>query len=120
MAKQKVKNTGVAFEYGERTLIVPSLSVRQMKTLAGKLVEYDNFDIFAKSVDGVVKVDMAKLSARLELLAGIVAEVVRRNYSDFTDEEAMDFVTVGNANQLLSAIIGSDRQSPQVREVGED
>ena len=120
MAKHKVKNSGVAFEYGDRTLIVPPLSVNQMKRFADKLVEHDSIQMFSEGPDGLKRADFSKVAERVGLLTGIVAEAVRRNYPDFTDDEAGEFVTAYNANTLLSVVVGTDRNSPQVREVGED
>jgi hypothetical protein len=111
MAKHRVKHSGVAEEFGDQTIIVPALTTGQMEKYSTLLVEHDAIDITS---------GFSAIAARVKLRARVIAEAVRRNYPEFTDEQAFEFVTGENSDRLLSVVLGMDRQSPRVRETGED
>lgn len=109
--RKTVKYKGVLIDDGD-PIIMPPLSVGQMEQLAGKLQEHDAINITEGGFIGGAK--------RLILRSEIIAEAVRRNYPDFSNEDAKDLVTGENSERLLNIALGTDRTSPKVRTVGEE
>lgn len=109
-AKAIVVHSGVAVEFGDKKLIVPPLTSKQVKSFVPKLMEHD----------AIVVQTYADIYKRMELRREFVKAALQRNYPDIDDDTMEDFVTTDNVNQLLRIVLGMDDSAPKVKTTGEN
>lgn len=114
-AINKVPNRGVAFEKGDDIIVVPALTTGQIRDNAAK------FRLIIKSAEGSLNADEVSdetvdqvLDAKLDL----ILQAVKRNYPQAELTDILEFVTLENVNQMISAILGVSSE-PKVKDVGE-
>jgi hypothetical protein len=97
----RVKHSGVAFEYGDTKLIVPPLSVKQVRGLSDTLKEHDR--MISDTDSGTLT---ERMMATLDHKIRVVTAALSRNYPDITEDEVSEFVTMDNSNDVFYATIG--------------
>lgn len=103
-----VKYRGCAFEWGDRVLIVPPLSTRQMEELADKL------DMIGSERGTTMKATREFIS---KCMIPLTAAALSRNYPNLSLDDVKDFVTVDLTGPLVGALLGNS-EAPRVK-VGE-
>lgn len=98
---------GVSIQVGERTLVVPRLSLRQMQVLREQIlrIETKGASGIAQQVDDVLDVSFA---------------AVGRNHPDITRDELGDLLDLGNVAQILRAAIAGKLGEATKGEAGPD
>lgn len=91
---ENIKFDGEAMKIGDRTFVVPSLSVKQARTLWPEILEL-NKDI-----------SIENFPDKLDKALPIIHAALSRNYPDLTVEELGDLVDIRNFRPLMRAIAG--------------
>jgi len=97
---EPVKFRGIAIECGDKVLIVPPLSTKQLEDFSEQLdlltaPKDFSFKTWGKFVhDNMVPVALAAL---------------QRNYPEITEEEVLDFIDTDNYAAILNAFLGQSK-----------
>jgi hypothetical protein len=104
----KVKFAGVPVELGDNTVILPALSLGQIRALTSTLQEFATVE----AAD-----NLEQQERKLQLAATLIAAALSRNYGDaYTADVLSDYVDLNNLAGLLTAIMGQSGFA-KVREV---
>lgn len=88
-AAQTVRFKGTPIAFGDRTLIVPPLSLRSVMKLQ------DALDKLAGTPD-------------LQAVVTLAHEALRRNYPDITHDELVDVLDLNNMQSVVVAMMGGN------------
>lgn len=93
-----VKFKGVPLEFGDRTVIVPGLSLSQLRRHSEVVTQCIEVEKMAPGPE--------QLYAMLEPVSMLVHLALSRNYEDITLEHVQDAVDTGTVQEFVSAIMG--------------
>jgi hypothetical protein len=85
---------GISIDIGGEILIVPPLNFRQLEQHAETLASFSHWDKLPNPY-----MEMPKALP-------IILDAIRRNYPDYTEEEANNNVDMGNYREIFEAIMG--------------
>lgn len=121
-----VKYRGVPFEFGDRTIIVPPLTLDDVQNFSDQMnpTQEDIDRLVNAPADGKVLVTpeaRAKSRQRFDVMRSAVKKAVARNYSaeEFTDADLADFLTARNINTAFDSAMGYNTPRFQVKSLGE-
>lgn len=90
------KFPGVPLKVGDETLIVPALSLGQLRNgMLAKLQEHDKLIAEGRAFDS--------LAVRGE----IILAAIRRNYPDYDEQELFDHLDMSNTAPIWLAVLGA-------------
>jgi hypothetical protein len=84
---------GVKTNMGGIEWVVPPLNIRQIRTLGPKLAELGGLSA-------------AATAEQLDIIVEVVQRALTRNYPDVTIEQVEEMLDLGNANDIILAIMG--------------
>lgn len=85
-----VRFKGIEFELGGDIYVVPPIALGDLEVLQDRLAKFEEFRLDSESA---------------RLIADVAHRALRRNYPDMTLEQVSELVDVGNATELLGAVM---------------
>lgn len=118
MSQQVVQFSGVPIKFGLNMLIVPALSLRNMREQKENIQAF--IDLERKAAAGE-EVDTFEA---LEFATKVIGAALRRNYKHIKDEELEDNIDLGNMRPFIQAVLGQSGfeltdKVPEVSQSGE-
>ena len=93
---------GVTIQMGGNEWTVPPLTLGQLRKLEGKIRSMINI-----GADG-----LGITEEQADTIAEVVAAALSRNYPDMTTDKVLNLIDLGNARQVINAVMGGSGLRP--------